>query len=92
VSNACLASEWEKFKGDYNKKYASVAEEAERKEIFIENLNKIREYQRIHPDRTFELAINHLADRRSEVSHLQTLTQKQKNLIFRLGICISVQS
>ncbi|CAF1303742.1 unnamed protein product [Adineta steineri] len=58
-----LSFEWDKFKRDYNKNYASAAEEIERKEIFIENINRMRAYQQTHPDASFTMAINHLADR-----------------------------
>jgi hypothetical protein len=43
-----------------------------RKEIFLDNLNQMRNYQRANPNATFTLAINHLADRRSEVDHICT--------------------
>jgi hypothetical protein len=60
--------DWHKFKRDYNKQYASASEEAMRKQIFLENVKQMRDYQRTHPDATFTLAINHLADRTSEVN------------------------
>jgi hypothetical protein len=60
--------DWLKFKHDYNKQYASASEEAMRKQIFLENVKQMRDYQRTHPDATFTLAINHLADRTSEVN------------------------
>ncbi|CAF0977077.1 unnamed protein product, partial [Adineta ricciae] len=59
-----LSVEWEKFKRDYNKKYASVAEELERKQIFIDNVNKMRNHQQTYPDATFTMGVNHLTDRR----------------------------
>lgn len=62
--------EWHKFKRQYNKNYASASEEAMRREIFLENVNEMRVYQRTHPNATFTLAINHLADRRSEELNL----------------------
>jgi hypothetical protein len=65
--------DWHKFKHDYNKHYPSIHEEAVRKQIFFDNVNQMRAYQRAHPDATFTLAINHLADRRSEVDHVSTL-------------------
>ncbi|CAF1353766.1 unnamed protein product [Rotaria magnacalcarata] len=58
--------DWETFKHNYNKKYASKIEEAERKQIFLENVNRIHEYRRIHPEATFQIGMNHLMDRRSE--------------------------
>ncbi|CAF1551314.1 unnamed protein product, partial [Rotaria sordida] len=60
-----------KFKRHYNKHYKSAAEEAERKQIFLENVNRIHTYERLHPNATFTLGINHLTDRRIEelVSH-----------------------
>ncbi|CAF4452864.1 unnamed protein product [Rotaria socialis] len=64
VSN--LSSEWDKFKRDYKKQYASVAEENERRQIFIENINRMRFYQEAHPYATFTMAMNHLTDRRIE--------------------------
>jgi hypothetical protein len=63
-----LSLEWDKFKRDYNKNYASAAEEIERKEIFIENISRMRAYQQTHPDATFTMTINHLADRRIQVN------------------------
>ncbi len=64
-----LSLEWDKFKRDYNKNYASTAEEIERKEIFIENVSRMRAYQQIHLDATFKMAINYLADRRIQVNY-----------------------
>ncbi|CAF1495686.1 unnamed protein product [Rotaria sordida] len=60
--------DWLKFKRHYNKHYKSAAEEAERKQIFLENVNRIRTYERLHPNATFTLGINHLTDRRIEVN------------------------
>jgi hypothetical protein len=62
-----LSLEWDKFKRDYNKQYATAAEETERKQIFIKNVNQMRSYQQTHPNATFTMAINHLSDRRIEV-------------------------
>jgi hypothetical protein len=62
--------DWRKFKRDYNKHYASASEETMRKQIFLENVKQMRAYQRTHPDATFTLAINHLADRTSEVNDI----------------------
>ncbi|CAF1444752.1 unnamed protein product [Adineta steineri] len=69
-----LSFEWDKFKRDYNKNYASAAEEIERKEIFIENINRMRAYQQTYPDASFTMSINYLADRRIQelVSRLKT--------------------
>lgn len=64
--------DWLKFKRDYNKHYQSAAEEIERKQIFLENVNQIRAYERTHPDATFTLGINHLTDRRIEVNQMRT--------------------
>ncbi|CAF1311980.1 unnamed protein product [Rotaria sordida] len=64
VSN--LSFEWGKFKYDYKKQYSSAAEENERRQIFIENIDRMRSYQQSHPDATFTVAINHLTDRRIE--------------------------
>ena len=61
-----------KFKRDFNKHYESVVEEQERKAIFLENANRMRDFQRTHPNATFTLAINHLADRRIEVKRIDT--------------------
>ncbi|CAF5183884.1 unnamed protein product, partial [Rotaria sp. Silwood1] len=58
--------DWHKFKRDYNKHYKSAAEEVERKQIFLENVNQIRTFKRLHPNATFTIGINHLADRRIE--------------------------
>jgi hypothetical protein len=60
--------DWLKFKRDYNKHYKSIAEEIKRKQIFLENVNQIRHYERTHPDATFTVGINHLTDRRIEVN------------------------
>jgi hypothetical protein len=49
-----------------------MREEAMRKQIFLDNVKQMRAYQQAHPDATFTLAINHLADRRSEVDHIFT--------------------
>jgi Cathepsin propeptide inhibitor domain (I29) len=64
-----LANEWESFKRQYKKEYATVIEEAERRQIFTENVNRMRAYQQAHPDATFKMAINHLTDRRIQVIH-----------------------
>lgn len=61
------SSDWETFKSDYNKEYVSREEETERKGIFLENVNRMKEYQSTHPDATFTMGINHLADRRTHV-------------------------
>ena len=55
------------FKNKYQKRYASVEEEAQRQQIFMENVQRMRDYQAAHPDATFSMAINHLADRRMDV-------------------------
>jgi len=68
TSATSLSFEWHKFKREYKKNYASANEEAMRKEIFIKNVKEMRAYQRSHPDATFTLAINHLADRSGEVN------------------------
>lgn len=67
ASTRSSAIDWERFKSDYNKEYASIEEEIERREIFLENVNRINEYERMHPDATFTMGINHLTDRRSHV-------------------------
>ncbi|CAF4493800.1 unnamed protein product [Rotaria socialis] len=56
--------DWIKFKRSFNKNYKTAAEEAERKQIFLENVNRMRDYERAHPDATFKIGINHLADHR----------------------------
>ncbi len=61
------SSDWLKFKRDYKKEYTSASEEAMRKEIFLKNVKQMRDYQINHPDATFTLAINRLADRTPEV-------------------------
>ena len=66
TSNSPL--DWLKYKRNYNKSYQSTAEEIKRKQIFLENANEIRTFQRIHPNATFTVAINHLTDRRAEVN------------------------
>ncbi|UJR25495.1 hypothetical protein I4U23_006841 [Adineta vaga] len=58
--------DWLKFKHNFNKHYKSAAEEAEHKLIFLKNVNRIRDYERTHPNATFKLSINHLADQRIE--------------------------
>ncbi|CAM2719641.1 unnamed protein product [Rotaria socialis] len=58
--------EWNKFKRDYNKQYATTAEEAQRRNVFTENVNRMRTYQKTHPDASFTMAISHLTDRRIE--------------------------
>ncbi len=67
-----LQFDWLKFKRDYNKHYESIAEEIERKKIFLENVDQIRHYERTHPDATFKVGINHLTDRRIEVNPMHT--------------------
>ena len=67
ITTSTLSSDWETYKSDYNKEYVSVEEETERKEIFLENVNRMKEYQRTHPDATFTIGINHLTDRRTHV-------------------------
>lgn len=63
--------DWMKFKHDFNKHYESMVEEQERKAIFLENANRMRDFQRMHPNSTFTLAINHLADRRIHVKLIE---------------------
>ncbi|UJR11812.1 hypothetical protein I4U23_015992 [Adineta vaga] len=63
---ADLSLEWDKFKHDYNKQYKTIAEEIERKQIFIENVERMYSYQKTHPNLTFTMAINHFSDRRME--------------------------
>jgi hypothetical protein len=63
---------WLKLKRNYNKHYESTAEEIERKKIFLENVNRIRHYERTHPDATFKVGINHFTDRRIEVNPMHT--------------------
>jgi hypothetical protein len=70
TSNSSL--DWFKYKHDYNKHYKSAAEENERKQIFLENANRIRNFQRNNPNATFTVAINHLTDRRIEVNRIYT--------------------
>ncbi len=62
-----LSSDWETFKSDYNKEYDSLDEEIQRKKIFLENVNRMKEYRRTHPTATFTMGINHLTDRRTDV-------------------------
>ncbi|CAF4036242.1 unnamed protein product, partial [Rotaria sp. Silwood1] len=71
---ADLSLEWNKFKHDYNKRYATVAEEMERKQIFIENVKRMHSYEKTHPNATFTMAINHLSDR-----HIEELVSRRKN-------------
>ncbi|CAF0807713.1 unnamed protein product [Rotaria sp. Silwood1] len=66
VVSGSSSIDWHKFKRDYNKHYKSAAEEVERKQIFLENVNQIRTFKRLHPNATFTIGINHLADRRIE--------------------------
>lgn len=61
-----LSMEWDLFKHDYNKQYSSLTEESERKEIFIENINRMKTYIKTHPDANYSMKINSLFDRRSE--------------------------
>jgi hypothetical protein len=62
-----LSCEWNKFKRDYDKHYASATEEVERRQIFIEDVNQMRVYQRTHAEATFTMTINSLADRRIQI-------------------------
>jgi hypothetical protein len=68
VVTSSSSIDWLKFKRDHNKHYKTAAEDAERKLIFLENVNRMRAYERAHPNATFTLGINHLADRRIEVN------------------------
>ncbi|CAF0820288.1 unnamed protein product [Adineta steineri] len=82
-----LSLEWDKFKRDYNKQYATVTEETERKQVFSKNVNQMHSYQQTHPDATFRMAINHLADQNIEdlvskrETHFQTRPALFKNSI-----------
>lgn len=67
VVAADLFVEWDKFKQQYNKQYATAAEETERKQIFLENLEEMLAFQKTHSSATFTTGINHLFDRRMEV-------------------------
>lgn len=67
VSTSSSSIDWETFKNDFNKEYASIEEEIQRKEIFLKNVNRIEEYQRTHPEATFTMGINHLTDQRTDV-------------------------
>jgi hypothetical protein len=66
TSNSSL--DWLKYKRDHNKFYKSAAEKLKRIQIFRENANRIRDFQRNNPNATFKVAINHLTDRRIEVN------------------------
>ena len=52
-------SDWEEFKRDYEKKYESSTEEIKRREIFLDNIKQMKEYQRLNPEATFTMDINH---------------------------------
>nr|ACD54672.1 cysteine protease [Adineta vaga] len=52
-----------KFKRDYNKQYKTIAEDNERQQIFINNVNQMYSYQQNHPNATFKMTTNHLMDR-----------------------------
>jgi hypothetical protein len=65
-----LSSDWENFKRDFDKQYASPEEETEREQIFLENVDRIKEYERSHPDATFTMEINHLTDQHISVKQL----------------------
>ena len=79
-----LSMEWDLFKHDYNKQYSSLTEESERKEIFIENINRMKTYIKTHPDANYSMKINSLFDRRSEVRflsyHMNEYTYLKKNV------------
>jgi hypothetical protein len=62
-----LSSDWETFKRDYEKEYDSIEEEIQRKKIFLDNVNRMKEYRQTHPDASFTIGINHLTDRRINV-------------------------
>ena len=79
---ADLATEWDNFKHKYNKRYKTINEENERKQIFFENFNEIHSYQQMHPDATFTLAINHLSDRRIQVFYTNSCRSVTKSLSF----------
>ena len=73
ITGANFESEWKKFKRDYNKQYATVAEEIKRRDIFIENVKEMYSYQNENPNATFTMAINDLLDRRFEVIVVRVL-------------------
>ncbi len=62
-----ITSDWETFKSDYQKEYNSPEEELQRKDIFLENVNQMKEYRRTHPGASFTMGINHLTDQRISV-------------------------
>ena len=62
-----LSSEWERFKRDYGKQYETDVEEVIHKQRFIENIQRMHRFQQTHPDATFTMKINYLADQRIEV-------------------------
>ena len=88
VASCSSSIDWLKFKHDYNKQYKSAAEEAKRKLIFFENVNQIRTFERTHPNATFTVGINHLADRRIEVSEINTSFHDISNRCIVLGTCV----
>ena len=59
--------DWQKFKQDHHKSYESAVEEAARKQIFLDNVQRMHDYERLYPHARFTLAINHLFDRKLEV-------------------------
>ncbi len=81
-----LSSDWENFKRDFDKQYASPEEETEREQIFLENVDRIKEYERTHPDATFTMEINHLTDQHISVSNYSLKTVLKKTINYLLGI------
>lgn len=68
---ADVSVHWEKFKRDYNRKYSSVDEENQRKEIFERHFQRIQNFRQTYPLATFEIGINHLSDRSTEVTTIE---------------------
>ena len=67
----------------YQKQYRSAEEEVHRQQIFLENVQQMREYQQANPDASFSMGINGLMDRRVEVRSdaLPSLTGKWENFV-----------
>ena len=59
--------DWQRFKQDHHKSYGSAVEEAARKQIFLDNVQRMHDYERLHSNARFTLAVNHLFDRTLEV-------------------------
>jgi len=60
--------DWKTYKAKYNKSYADLNEDEERKQIFFKNIDKIYKHNQLYAEgkATFTMGINQFSDWREE--------------------------